>query len=177
MPQYLYNPHGVRSPSPYDVTQRLCGTAHYDLAGWQIYAVVTLQTGLPFTPQLAVNSLNNGGFQLPNRIGDGSLPAGQRSYLQWFDTSAFTIPNLYQYGNSGFDIVRGPGLATVDAALAKTIPLQEGLRLQLRVESFNLLNRTNFALPNRVLGLESTGVIDHTITLARRLQLAVRLEW
>ena len=65
----------------------------------------------------------------------------------------------------------------MDAALAKTIPLQEGLRLQLRVESFNLLNRTNFALPNRVLGLESTGVIDHTITPARRLQLAVRLEW
>ena len=147
------------------------------MAGWRIYAVVTLQTGLPFTPQLAVNSLNNGGFQLPNRIGDGSLPAGQRSYLQWFDTSAFAIPALYQYGNSGFDIVRGPGLANVDAALAKTIPLKEGLRLQLRVESFNLLNRTNYALPNRLLGLESTGVIDHTITPARRLQLAVRLEW
>ena len=177
MPQNLYNPHGVRSPSPYDVAQRLVGTAHYDLAGWRIYAVVTLQTGLPFTPQLAVNSLNNGGFQLPNRIGDGSLPAGQRSYLQWFDTSAFAIPALYQYGNSGFDIVRGPGLANVDAALAKTIPLKEGLRLQLRVESFNLLNRTNYALPNRLLGLESTGVIDHTITPARRLQLAVRLEW
>jgi hypothetical protein len=105
------------------------------------------------------------------------LPAGRRSYLGWFDTSAFAIPALYQYGDSGFDILRGPGLANLDAAVAKTIPFHEGLRLQLRLESFNLLNRTNFALPNRILGVESTGAIDHTVTPARRLQLAARLEW
>jgi hypothetical protein len=177
MPQYVYNPRGVRSRSPFDVAQRLIATAHYDWMGWRIYAVATLQSGLPFTPQLAVNSLNNGGIQLPNRIADGSLPAGQRSYLQWFDTSAFAIPALYQYGDSGFDILRGPGLANLDAAVAKSIPLREALRLQLRIEAFNLLNRTNFALPNRILGVESTGVIDHTVTPARRLQLAARFEW
>jgi dUTPase len=87
------------------------------------------------------------------------------------------MPALYQYGDSGFDILRGPGMADVDAAVAKTIALREGLRLQMRVESFNLLNRTNFALPNRILGAESTGVIDHTVTPARRLQLAARFEW
>jgi hypothetical protein len=176
-PQNIYYPRGARSPSPFDVPQRLVGTAHYDWRGCRIYAIATLQSGLPFTPQLAVNSLNNGGFQLPNRIGDGSLPAGRRSYLGWFDTSAFAIPALYQYGDSGFDILRGPGLANLDAAVAKTIPFHEELRLQLRLESFNLLNRTNFALPNRILGVESTGVIDHTVTPARRLQLAARLEW
>ena len=36
--------------------------------------LITIQSGLPFTPQLAVNSLNNGGFQLPNRVGNGTLP-------------------------------------------------------------------------------------------------------
>jgi len=153
------------------------GTAHYDWMGWRIYATATVQSGFPFTPELAVDSLNNGGFQLPNRIGYGALPAGQRSYLGWFDTSAFAMPALYQYGDSGFDILRGPGMADVDAAVAKTIALREGLRLQMRVESFNLLNRTNFALPNRILGVESTGVIDHTVTPARRLQLAARFEW
>ena len=176
-PQDIYYPRGVRSPSPFDVPQRLVGTAHYDWMGWRIYATATVQSGFPFTPELAVNSLNNGGFQLPNRIGYGALPAGQRSYLGWFDTSAFAMPALYQYGDSGFDILRGPGMADVDAAVAKTIALREGLRLQMRVESFNLLNRTNFALPNRILGVESTGVIDHTVTPARRLQLAARFEW
>ena len=164
-PQYVYNPRGVRSPSTYDVTQRLIATAHYRFKGVRLYAIATVQSGLPFTPELAVNTLNNGGFQLPNRIGDGALP------------TAFAMPALYQYGNSGFDILRGPGLATLDAAAAKSIPIRETLRLQLRLEAYNLLNRANFALPNRILGLESTGVIDHTLTPARRLQLAARFEW
>ena len=71
-------------------------------------------------PQMAVNRLNNGGYQLPDRVANGSLPANQRSYRHWFNTSldpldparAFAIPALYQYGNSGFDILRGPGLAS-----------------------------------------------------------------
>jgi hypothetical protein len=204
-PQYIYDLRGNRSPSPFDVTQRLVLTASYDLpfksaraggngtsrllraalADWRAGTVITAQTGFPFTPELAVNSLNNGGYQLPNRVGNGSLPADQRSYLQWFNTSldtadpnhAFEIPNLYQYGNSGFDILRGPGLATTDASLSKSFALGERLRLRTRLEAYNLLNRTNFALPNRILGVESSGVIDHTITPARSLQVVARVEW
>ena len=176
-PQDIYYPRGARGPSAFDVPQRFTATAHYEVLGFRLYAVATVQSGLPFTPQLAVNSLNNGGFQLPNRTGNGALPAGQRSYLQWFDTSAFTIPNLYQFGDSGFDILRGPGLANLDAAAARSIPLGWRLRLGLRLEGYNLLNRVNFALPNRILGVESTGAIDHTVTPARRLQLAARLDW
>ena len=81
--------------------------------------VIKVQTGYPFMPQMAVNSLNNRGDQLPDRVANRSLPANQRSYRDWFNTNldppdparAFAIPALYQYGNSGFDILRGPGLA------------------------------------------------------------------
>ncbi len=204
-PQYIYDLRGVRSPSPFDVTQRLMFTGFYDvpfksgraggsalsrllraaLGNWRTSAVVTVQTGFPFTPELAINGLNNGGFQLPDRVGDGSLPYNQRSYMHWFNTSldradpnhAFETPPLYQYGNSGFDILRGPGLATVDAALTRSFSLGQRLRLHARLEAFNLLNGTNFALPNRILGLESSGAISHTSTPARQMQLAARLEW
>jgi hypothetical protein len=204
-PQYIYNLHGVRSPSPFDFTQRLVLTGFYDvplksgrtggsaaprllraaLGNWRASAMVTVQTGLPFTPELAINGLNNGGFQLPDRVGDGSLPSNQRSYMHWFNTSldradpkhAFETPPLYQYGNSGFDILRGPGLATVDAALIRSFPLGQRLRLHARLEAFNLRNATNFALPNRILGLESSGSISHTSTPARHMQVAARLEW
>lgn len=197
--QFVYNPRGARSPSPYDIAQRLVATASYDLpfrghglngglgvlTNWRVYAIATAQTGLPFTPELSTNSLNDGGFQLPDRVGNGALPADGRSYLRWFNTSlnpndparAFQIPNLYRFGNSGFDILRGPGMVNVDAALARRIPIRERLWLDLRVEAFNLLNRTNFALPNRILGTESTGVINHTATPARQLQLTARVEW
>jgi len=204
-PQYIYRPRANRSVSPFDIAKRLVLTASYDLplknargggnlgsrlvrpalANWRASTVTTMQTGFPFTPELAVNSLNNGGFQLPNRAGDGGLPAGQRSYLQWFNTSlnaadpkhAFEIPALYQYGNSGFDILRGPGLATVDVSMARTFALREKLHLQTRIEAFNLLNRTNLGLPNRILGLESSGFISHTATPARRMQIVARVEW
>jgi hypothetical protein len=202
-PQYLYSPRENRSPSPFDITQRAVLSAHYDLpfknsgaagarslssmlfANWGISALVTIQTGFPFTPELAVNSLNTGGFQLPNRVGNGALPSGQRSYLQWFNTTldpstpgdAFQVPPLLQYGDSGFDILRGPGLATTDIALARTFRLRERLRLQLRAEAHNLQNRTNLALPDRFLGVESSGVISHTITPARQVQLAARFAW
>ena len=195
-PQDTYNGRGNRGPSPFDVTQRAVFTAYYALPrptsgnwfaaaarDWHANAVVTLQTGFPFTPELAVNSLNNGGFQLPNRAAGGTLPADQRSYLHWFKTtlgaagSAFQVPALYHYGNSGFDILRGPGLATADAALSRSFRLRENLRLETRFAATNLLNRANFALPNRYLGVESSGVISHTITPARELQLAVRVAW
>jgi hypothetical protein len=154
-------------------------------ADWRISALVTIQTGFPFTPELAVNSLNDGGFQLPNRVGNGALPSGQRSYLQWFNTTldpsapgdAFQVPQPLQYGNSGFDILRGPSMATVDTALARTFRLSERLRLEVRGEAHNLQNRTNLALPDRYLGVESSGVISHTITPARQIQFGARLAW
>ena len=202
-PQFIYHLRGNRSASPFDIAQRLVLTASYDLpfrnppgqksagllraaiANWRTAAVITAQTGLPFTPQLAINSLNDGGFQLPDRLGSGALPAGQRSYLQWFNTSlnpadpnrAFAVPALYQYGNSGFDILRGPGMTTADVSLARSFPLRERLRLDTRIEVFNSLNQTNLALPNRILGVESAGAISHTSTPARHMQIVVRVEW
>jgi hypothetical protein len=195
-PQDAYNARGNRSPSPFDVAQRAVLSVQYELpvhAGrgwltalsrdWHASALVTLQTGFPFTPELAVNSLNNGGYQLPNRIGSGALPADRRSYLDWFDSSlgaadsAFQVPGLYKYGNSGFDILRGPGLATADAALSRSFRLRDGLRIETRVAAANLLDRANFALPNRLLGVESSGVISHTVTPARQVQLTLRVAW
>ena len=195
-PQDTYNARGNRSLSPFDIAERAVLTAQYETprrAGrgwlaaiardWHASAMVTLQTGFPFTPELAANSLNNGGFQLPNRAGNGALPADGRSYLNWFDSSlgaagsAFQVPALYQYGNSGFDILRGPGLADADAALSRSYRLRENLRLETRLAATNLLNHANFALPDRFLGVESSGAISHTVTAARQLQLSVRVAW
>lgn len=203
-PQYLYSLRNVRSPSPFDIAQRILVTASYDLpfqsgmggtkaasilhaaiANWRAGTVVTVQGGLPFTPQLATNTLNNGGIQLPNRVGSGALPADQQSYLRWFNTSlnpadpnhAFVVPGLYQYGTSGYDFLRGPGLATVDASLARTFALRERMHLQVRLEAFNLLNRVNLALPNRMLDVVSSGAIDHTATPPRQMEVVARVEW
>ena len=59
----------------------------YLIGGWQMNLILTLQSGLPFTPYLASNGLNNGNFQLPNRIGRRALPDSQRTIQRWFNTS------------------------------------------------------------------------------------------
>jgi len=183
-PQFIYSLRSMRSVSPFDIPQRLMLAASYELPlHLRVGTLITIQSGLPFTPELSVNSLNNGGFQLPNRVGSGTQAVSQQSYLQWFNTSltgpgsAFQLPPLYQYGNSGFDILRGPGLANTDLSLSRDFSLRESLHLHTRVEAYNLLNRTNFALPDRILGTESSGVISHTATPSRRIQLVVKLDW
>ena len=155
------------------------------VGGWQLNTIITMQSGLPFTPYLASNGLNNGNFQLPNRIGNGSLPDSQRTIQRWFNTSisptdtgrAFDIPAPYQLGNSGYDILRGPGLQTVDFAIHKNIPLTERVKLQIRGEGFNILNRANFALPNLTLGAAASGSISSTITTSRQIQLVAKIEF
>jgi hypothetical protein len=191
-PQLIYDPRALRSPSPFDITHRLVVTASYSLPwkpaalrNWRVHTLITAQTGLPFTPQLAINGLNNGGVQLPNRVGEGSLPSEQRSYLHWFNTSldradpnhVFESPGNLKYGSSGYDILRGPGLASVDASVGRTFALSDRLHLETRMEAFNVLNRTNFGLPERILGLPTSGAIDHTSTPSRQMQIVARLEW
>jgi hypothetical protein len=189
VPQNIGDPRANRAVSAFDVPQRAVLLGEYlipfqqlMIANWRVDAQVTLQSGFPFTPQLATSTLNNGSYQLPDRVGSGALSSG-RSYQEWFNTAltgpnaAFAIPPPYQYGDSGIDILRGPGLATVDLALARTFSLSRRLRLTLRLDAFNVLNRANFGLPDRILGVDDSGVIDHTITTARRFQLSVRVEW
>jgi hypothetical protein len=147
--------------------------------------LLSAQTGLPFTPELAVNGLNNGGFWLPNRLGKGDLPAERRSVRRWFNTSldptdparAFDVPPLYQYGNSGYNILRGPGAFQLDAALWRSFPLKAGGSAILRLEAYNLTNHPNFALPERLLGLPGSGAISHTAGPARRIDAEIRLAW
>lgn len=203
--QDINNMRAARGLSSFDIPSRFVFSGYYELpfgrgkrfgsgahavtekliGGWQLNAIITLQSGLPFTPVLANNGLNNGNYQLPNRIGDGSLPESQRTIQQWFNTSispsdpnrAFDLPPAYTFGNSGYDILRGPGLATVDFAIHKNIALTERLRLQLRGEGFNVLNRANFALPNLNLGTAAGGTISSTITTSRQIQLVAKLEF
>jgi hypothetical protein len=64
-----------------------------------------------------------------------------------------------------------------DSSFARSYSVGGHLRLRAHVEAFSLLNRTDLALPNRILGLETSGVLNHTSTSARQIQFGPRLEW
>ena len=136
----------------------------------------TLQSGPPFTVLTAANPTNAfpAGPLRPNLIGDRSLPADERTLTHWFDTAAFINPAPFTFGNSPRSVLRGPGIATTDLTVERSIALTPRVRFELRGEAYNLLNRANYNLPGFTLGAPDFGVIS-SARPARTLQLGARL--
>jgi Carboxypeptidase regulatory-like domain len=154
---------------------------------WQASAIVTLQSGLPFTPQLSYNPSNDGDTRNPVRPSwnpnfTGPVILGGPN--EYFNPLAFTQPLSGTYGNVGRNVLQGPSLAQTDLSLSRRFALSERLGLQFRAEFFNLFNRVNFNTPNPVVYAAATGgpsptagVITSTATSSRQVQLGLKLAW
>ena len=151
------------------------------VGGWQINSIDSFQSGSPFTPTMATSNLNNGtGIQYPNRIGSGK---GNRSVLAYFNTADFVAPAPFTFGNSGRNILYGPGTTQFDTSLFKTIHFNEaGTRyLQFRAEAFNVFNHPQFNNPNAQIGGSTAGRITSAgqpvlfQRTSREIQLAAKL--
>jgi hypothetical protein len=79
----------------------------------------------------------------------------------YFDPCQFAPSTPGFYGNSGRNIVIGPGFNVFDWSMFKEFPVKEAHRVQLRAEFFNLFNRPNFASPTMAI-LTSTGGVGTT---------------
>jgi hypothetical protein len=157
------------------------------IGNWQVSGIETLQSGLPFTPQLSYNPSNDGDTRNPVRPSwnpnfTGQVILGGPS--RYFNPHAFIQPLLGTYGNAGRNILQGPGLAETNVSVAKKFSLSERLNLQFRSEFFNVFNHTNFNTPNPVVYASSTGgpsptagVITSTSTTSRQIQLGLKLLW
>ena len=110
----------------------------------------------------------------PNRIASGALATS--SPEQWFDTRAFALPPRGSFGNSGRNIMEGPGLVGVNLSLMKNIRVGDNVNIQFRAEAFNVLNWTNFDLPDIFLGSPSFGRIG-SAQAPRRIQFGLKLNW
>lgn len=165
----------------------MSGWAGRMVSDWQISGIETLQSGIPFTPQLAYNPSNDGDSRNPVRPSinpnfTGPIILGSPS--QYFNPNAFIQPLSGTYGNAGRDILQGPSLFETDLSLSKKVNLSERMNLQFRAECFNLLNHTNLNTPNPVVFTAATGgpsptagVITSTATSSRQIQLGLKLLW
>jgi len=122
------------------------------LGGWQVNGILSAQSGLPFSvfaTSSAQCGCSSGGLRA--QLVGNPFPRGfQQSIHQWFDPAAFSDPSPEQYGNSGRNIIPGPGLTDLDFSLFKKFHLDEKRMFQLRAEYFNILNHTNFQYPTSI---------------------------
>jgi hypothetical protein len=155
--------------------------------GWTASAIVTAQTGFPFSPQLGYNPTGNGDTRNPVRPNWNPNFSGNlypRTPSQYFNPAAFLPPATGTYGNVGRDSLTGPGLTDLDFSAIRNGHLTERLGLQFRAEFFNILNHTNFLTPNEVVYTSATsgisptaGIVTVTSTTSRQIQFGIKLQY
>lgn len=123
--------------------------ADYAIGGWKIAWIAFFQTGQFFTPSFAGSdpSRTNTVGGLPDRTCNGNLPAGERTISRWFDGSCFAVPQAGRFGNSGVNILEGPGLHSHAVSITKRFMLTERIWLDYMATGSNVFNHPNFEFP------------------------------
>jgi hypothetical protein len=157
------------------------GIASRVLGGWQLSGISTLQTGFPFTVNLAGDTAGIGGgtgaiLIRPNAVPGVSwkLPGTERTTERWFNTSAFAAPDAFTFGNVGRNTVIGPGMVNLDLMAAKAFRIRENVNLQLRTEFFNTFNKPNYNIVGRILNNPQFGRVQSQLD-PRQIQFGLRL--
>ena len=113
--------------------------------------------------------------QRPDAVCDPNQNAPHTA-AEWFDTGCFALPAPFTLGDAQRNSVLSPGYADVDFVVAKDVRLPKNARLELRWEVFNLFNRANFDVPNRIFGTPNFGRIFSALP-ARQMQLGLKLQF
>jgi hypothetical protein len=199
---YPTNAYNVRlnyGNSDYDIRHRFTLSPTYlipgrkspaqMLQGWSVSAIVTLQSGLPWTNSDITNDIigtgefvgtissalqpwNYSGPAAAFKAGPQAIPggagcqaaaeapyAGNAQLILLADAALanlgcyaqnggfLTPPAFGTVGNAGRNIFRVPKYYNVDLSVGKQWKIKERLTAQFRAEFFNILNRSDFAVP------------------------------
>jgi hypothetical protein len=200
-PSNDYNLAAERGPSAFNFGRRLTNSLLYELpvgrghmllgnlggganallSGWQVGTILTLQDGFPLSAFCGAGSIQNGGDTCyPDSLGvNPALPRSQQDPAHFFNTAAFLnrLPGgaQFRYGNSGRNIITGPGIIDWDFSAMKDFKFSESGGIEFRAEFFNIPNHPLFAPPGLNVGTGSFGVIGATAIDSRQLQFALRL--
>jgi hypothetical protein len=151
------------------------------IGGWQINGIWTLQAG----STLGIGVTNSAGIYSQgiraNWTGaDPVIDADAEDKLtRWFDPSVFAQPAPFTFGNARERIpgLRAHHLNTIDLSLFKELAATRRLRLQFRVEAFNVLNYVQFGAPNTTLSSATVGQVTSQANSPRQLQFGFKALW
>jgi hypothetical protein len=203
-PQNAYDYAHEMSYSQQDVRNRAVGSGTWELpvgqggwvmnsdskaaqllGHWQANAIVSLQTGIPFTvtaPDASSTGSNHASYA--NCVGNpytgaSTSPkqyAGSNSPGYFLNVNAFTAPPTGAFGSCRPRAFHGPGLNEADLSLFKSFPLGEGRRFEFRTEFFNAFNHPSFSNPAASISAPGAfGKVTATTTNPREIQFAGKI--
>ena len=150
---------------------------------WRLSSILAFQSGRPFNvaatgDPLAGVDLAARAILISTRNPVLDTSRGKADRIEaYFDKTRFVTAAPGTVGTLGRNVLIGPGSSNVDASLVKVLRfpfLGEAGAGELRLEAFNVFNRTNFSNP--VTGLTNTNFGRLTGAGAPRIvQLAVKI--
>jgi hypothetical protein len=125
------------------------GVAAWLAGGWQTNWIMSRTSGTPFTVGTSGTSVNAPtNTQTADQVlSTVAIMGGHGVGQPYFDPLAFAPVTDVRFGNSGRNILRGPGVFNLDASLFRDFRMSERFALQFRVEAFGATNTPQFANP------------------------------
>lgn len=198
--QNIYNIPGEYGPAQYDRTHMLnadfiyklpfyrsqSGLTGHALGGWQLTGLVYMNTGLPLTVTTSadpaglglLDSASTAGAR-PNQIANPNKGTGIHSRTNWFNTAAFAnLPDGGSVaGSEHRGSVRGPGWQRWDLAIFKDFKFTERINSQLRLETTNAFNHTNYDGVGVAMATSTTYGKVTSYRDPRIVQLGIKLDF
>ena len=147
---------------------------------WTVNGIYAFMTGQAYSVITGVNGGQAGTNCYPanasdraSLVGDWQLP--NPTITKWFNTAAFQKQAVGTLGKQGRNSLRGPIFRHLDFSLGKQFAITETKSLQFRMETFNITNTPNFALPNNNFSNAAFGTITSSRFSPRQIQFALKL--
>jgi len=186
-------PHRVAGtatyPLPIGKGKRFLGTipgwANEMVGGWTVTTIADVYSGFPA-------GMNNSGapafagtrpvFTGGNTKTSGDIHkrlGGAGQTQAYFDPAGFRLPKAFELGTvpRSTGTLRGPINFDDNVSVIKSFPIREALRLEMRCEIFNVLNKVAFGMPNATVGSSTFGYITGQSNLPRNIQVSAKLHF
>ena len=143
------------------------------LGGWRLSGIWRMSSGSFFDINSGVDTSIQGyrNSRANQVLADVFMPDPTPS--QWLNRAAFTQPTTGTWGNMGRNSIQGPGVFTLDLALARIFRVGETQSFEFRWEAFNAPNHVNLGNPINTLNNNAFGRIQSAAD-PRIMQLAVK---
>jgi len=163
----------------------LSGVGGKLLKGWELASIMLWQSGLPYSIMSGLDNSFTGDYSdradfLGTEISQARLSPGRphaQQIREYFNTALFGPNAVGTFGDSGKNILRGPGVFNVDFALLKNTKIHEHYTLQFRAGIYDVFNNLNFSQPDSTTTDPTFGQILSTAVGAspRVMQFALKL--
>lgn len=164
------------------------------VGGWQFGGIESCYTGLPFwvtSPGSELNAPNN--TQTADQVAPIEFQGGVGTSGLWYNPAAFqevsaaalgSSAAAERFGNTGRNILRGPGTWNTDVSISRVFPIREQTQLSFKAEFYNLPNTSHFYSPEGSTSNPNTiDVTDGNFMRIigsygeRNVRFGLRLQW